>query len=491
MTPELRIEPLNDNPVNGGGDYVLYWMTSYRRLESNYALQRAVELANQLGKPLIVLEALRIGYKWASDRIHTFMIEGMADNQQAANGVVPYYCYLERNAGDGKGLIQAAAQHACAVVTDHFPAFMIPRMVSAAADQVDVRMEWVDSNGILPMAAADKTFSRAYDFRRFLQKNLPDHFGDMPESDPLSRLEHRGGTLPEEILKRWTMATAEELGNPASIVDALAIDHSVPPAIWSGGAAAGKARVKSFIDKTVELYTTDRNHPDADATSGLSPYLHFGFISAHQVFQALVQREGWSPEDVSEQTKGSREGWWNMSPEAESFLDELITWREVGFNMCYHEPETYMKYESLPGWARQTLEEHADDPRDYVYSLAEFEAGNTHDPIWNAAQNQLVREGRMHNYMRMLWGKKILHWTEHPKDALEIMIELNNKYALDGRDPNSYSGIFWVLGRYDRAWGPEREIFGKIRYMTSKSAKSKLRLNAYVEKYTSDQAQLL
>jgi deoxyribodipyrimidine photo-lyase len=145
----------------------------------------------------------------------------------------------------------------------------------------------------------------------------------------------------------------------------------------------------------------------------------------------------------------------------------------------------------LPDWAQQTLDEHASDVRPYVYSLEEFENAQTHDPLWNAAQRQLVREGRIHNYLRMLWGKKILHWTETPRHALKVMIELNNKYALDGRDPNSYSGIMWVLGRYDRAWGPERPIFGKIRYMTSESTQSKFHVKQYIRKYGREAGEVL
>ena len=163
-------------------------------------------------------------------------------------------------------------------------------------------------------------------------------------------------------------------------------------------------------------------------------------------------------------------------------MDQLCTWREIGFNMCWREPN-FDQFESLPSWALKTIDQHADDERKFVYSLDEFERAATHDEIWNAAQRQLVQEGRIHNYLRMLWGKKILHWSESPRDALAIMIELNNKYALDGRDPNSYSGIFWVLGRYDRAWGPERPIFGKLRYMTSENTAKKHRLTKYLKHF--------
>jgi deoxyribodipyrimidine photo-lyase len=195
-----------------------------------------------------------------------------------------------------------------------------------------------------------------------------------------------------------------------------------------------------------------------------------------------MEREGWSARRLSTNASGKRSGWWGASENAEEFLDELITWRELGYNMCGHRSD-YDQYESLPEWARRTLEEHESDPRPYRYSLERLEAAETHDGIWNAAQTQLVLEGRLHNYLRMLWGKKILEWSSSPREALTRMIELNNKYALDGRDPNSYSGIFWVLGRYDRAWGPQRPVFGKVRYMSSKNTRRKLRLNRYLERY--------
>ena len=181
---------------------------------------------------------------------------------------------------------------------------------------------------------------------------------------------------------------------------------------------------------------------------------------------------------------GRREGFWGLSAPAEAFVDQLVTWRELGYNRCALDPD-HDRYETLPDWARATLDEHAADPRPHLYDLAAFERAETHDPLWNAAQNQLVREGRIHNYLRMLWGKKVLEWSRSPREALAILIELNNRYALDGRNPNSYSGIFWIFGRYDRPWGPERPIFGKVRYMTSANTARKVRVVEYVERYGS------
>jgi deoxyribodipyrimidine photo-lyase len=228
----------------------------------------------------------------------------------------------------------------------------------------------------------------------------------------------------------------------------------------------------------------NRNHPDFESTSQLSPYLHFGHISSHEIFDQIIGKENWTMDRLFIKPTGGKAGWWGMSESAEAFLDQIITWRELGFNMC-HLRKDYDQYESLPEWALKTLSDHIQDTRPYLYSLDQFEHSRTHDPLWNAAQRELVNTGRMHNYLRMLWGKKILEWSPKPKTALDIMIELNNKYALDGRDPNSYSGIFWILGRYDRAWGPERSIFGKIRYMSSDNTARKVKVKNYLEKYSS------
>jgi deoxyribodipyrimidine photo-lyase len=229
-----------------------------------------------------------------------------------------------------------------------------------------------------------------------------------------------------------------------------------------------------------------RNEPEAEATSGLSPYLHFGHISPHQIFKELMDAENWSNHKLPDKATGSR-GWWGFSEASEMFLDQLITWRELGYNMCFQRQD-YDHYESLPPWAQKTLADHAQDPRRYLYTMSQFESGMTHDPLWNAAQMQLFREGRLHNYLRMLWGKKILEWSASPQEALKIMIELNNKYALDGRDPNSYGGIFWTLGRYDRPWGPERPVLGKIRYMSSENTARKIKVQNFIKKYSPDRS---
>jgi deoxyribodipyrimidine photo-lyase len=359
-------------------------------------------------------------------------------------------------------------------------------MVQAAARCLPVRLEQVDSNGLLPLRAADRVFSTALSFRTFLQKHLQPHLATFPRPDPLAGSKLPAlRSLPAAVARRWPAAGAALLGGDPRRLARLPIDHSVGAVPYRGGPVAARAGLRAFLDRNLGGYAERANHPDDNARSGLSPYLHFGHLSTHEVFAELARREDWSAATLAPRSGGRREGWWGMSPPAEAFLDQLVTWRELGYNMSSRRDD-HDRFESLPEWARATLTTHASDPRPHAYTPDEFEAGRTHDPLWNAAQTQLVREGRMHNYLRMLWGKKILEWTASPQDALDVMIELNNKYGVDGRDPNSYSGIFWVLGRYDRPWGPERPVFGTVRYMTSQSTSRKLRVRDYLARYGAD-----
>ena len=485
--PEVRIRTALDAAINTDGDYVLYWMVANRRLNWNYSLDRAVDWSQKLNKPLLIFEALRTGYQWASDRIHNFVIEGMIDNQKEAsrNGLC-YYPYLEPTHGAGSGLLKALASRAAVVVSDDFPCFFIPRMLKVATREVPCLFECVDSNGIFPMRSADRVFNRAYDFRRYLQKNLPNHLSDAPRSRTPDHQAVGVARVPEEVLKRWPAAKLPETGKLDELVSSFPIDHGVTPSAVKGGSSVANLKMHQFLERHLSLYGERRSDVDDDVASGLSPFLHFGHISAHEIFHKIANLESWQQDQLSGETKGKSEGWWGMSPSSESFLDELITWRELGYNMCWQRSD-YDRYESLPDWARKTLAEHASDPRPFVYSHEEFEKAETHDPLWNAAQNQLVQSGKIHNYLRMLWGKKILEWSATPQDALYCMLELNNKYALDGRNPNSYSGVFWVLGRYDRAWGPERPIFGKIRYMSSENTARKMSVRNYLKRWNREQ----
>jgi deoxyribodipyrimidine photo-lyase len=484
--PDIRIRNTNGRPVNPGGRYVLYWMTAFRRTRWNFALQRAVEQSRELERPLVILEALRCDYPFASDRLHRFILDGMAANARALSDLkVTYLPYVESSRDAGKGLLAELARGACLVVTDDFPAFFLPRMLAGAGRQLPVALEAVDGNGLLPMRAADHAYPTAYAFRRFLQKTLPAHLMDAPQADPLQDAQLPEPTaLPGSLVEKWPDATdlLLECGGPE--LASLPVDHQVHPVSLPGGEAAAHERLENFLDQRLADYSELRNHPDLDMTSGLSPYLHFGHISSHAIFAAIADREGWSPDRLGPRAAGKRAGWWGLSTNAEAFLDQLVTWRELGFNMCCFEPRRYMEYASLPEWARRTLDEHRLDPRPICYSLEQLRDAGTHDALWNAAQRQLRRDGMIHNYLRMLWAKKILEWTPTPQDALAVMIELNDRYALDGRDPNSYSGIFWCLGRYDRPWGPTRPIFGSVRYMSSGNTAKKVKLRRYLEKYS-------
>ena len=482
--PHQRLRHINNRPVRPDGEFVLYWMIAARRTRGNFALQHAASEAARLGRPLVILEALRCDSPYASDRLHRFVLDGMAANARAlVSRPVIYHPYVEPSPGAGKGLLAALAERACLVVTDDFPAFFLPRMVAAAGRQLPVRLTAVDGNGLLPLRAADRAYPTAYAFRRFLQKELPSHLAEMPVEDPLARLPLLPPTpLPSTVTARWPAVDPLLLYGVPEFLAALPIDHGVPATATSGGQEEARDRLERFVSNKLSRYVEERNHPDLDAGSGLAPYLHFGHIGAHELFRAVADHEEWVPHDLAARGAGQREGWWGMAPAAEAFLDQLVTWRELGFNNALHRAD-FLELTSLPDWAQRTLAAHAVDPRRYCYSLEELRAAATHDPLWNAAQRQLLTDGTIHNYLRMLWGKKILEWSPTPEAALAVMLELNDRYALDGRDPNSGTGILWCLGRHDRPWGPIRPVFGSVRYMSSENTRRKVRVVEYLERY--------
>ncbi|MDP3499692.1 MAG: deoxyribodipyrimidine photolyase [Myxococcales bacterium] len=482
--PAQRVRRLTEHPTKPDARWVLYWMTSFRRTRFNFALDRAIEHAKALKKPLVVLEALRVGYPDANDRLHTFILQGMAENaRRFAQTPVLHFPYVEETKGDGAGLLEALAAEACVVVGDDWPCYFVPHMQAAAAKRLDVRFEVVDSNGLWPMLATDRVFTTAHSFRAHLQKTLTPHLFELPNDAPLDGLELPRAKLPSSLTSRWSRAAKDLLEAKPAAIAALPIDHSVPPGKMKGGSAVGEARLSLFVSKKLGDYPIARNEPEEDGTSALSPYLHFGHVSAHHVFAEVARKEKWTPDVLGKSIGGSKEGWWKMSPAAEAFLDELVTWRELAFNMAALRPDNYGTLETLPAFAKATHAKHAKDPRPHLYSYEQLEHSQTHDELWNATQRQMVRDGWFHNYLRMLWGKKILEWSPSAKDALERMERLMNKYSLDGRDPCSYSGYLWVLGRYDRAWGPERPIFGSVRYMSSTNTAKKISVKRYLETY--------
>lgn len=475
-TPTTRIRALGPHPVRPDGQHVVVYMVATRRLSHNYALDRGVELARAHGVPLVLLEALRCGYQYAADRHHAFILHGMAEHAEALAGTpVLYHPWVEPHPGAGKGLLAAWAEHAVAVVTDDWPGFFVPRMLAAAAEQVPCAFEAVDSVGLLPLSATPRPFVRAHDFRRFFQRTVGPHLTTPPRARPLDDLpaEPRLHRLPASIAKRWPAAAPAMLQAQPEALASLPIDHTVGPIALRGGTAAARARWERFRTSRLERYSAGRRTISTEASSGLSPWLHFGHIGVHELLADIEAQFG--PISPPEGTpRGKRHGWWGLPEDVEAFLDEVVTWREVGHHFLRHVPDA-ADYDTLPQWARTTLEVHAVDPREALVSRADLAAGRSPDPLWNAAQLQLVHDGRMHNYLRMMWGKRILEWTPHPRDALDVMFELNDRFAIDGRDPNSVTGITWVLGRFDRAWGPERPIFGKVRYMSSANTARKLK----------------
>ena len=475
---------MNDAPVGAEGSYILYWMIAARRISSNFALDRAVWWSRELALPLVILEALRVDYPFASDRLHRFVLDGMADNRRAlANAPVLYYPYVEPEPGAARGLLHRLARTAAVVVTDDYPVFFLPRMVNSAAARLPVRLEAVDSNGILPMRAAGREFSAAAHFRRHVQKHLRTCLEHWPSPNPfagapLPRLD----ALPDDFTRTWPPAAEALLAGDEDALASLPIDHTVPAVPTRGGRVAAAAALEEFIASKLSAYHDAHNAPDRAGTSRLSPYLHFGHLSAHQVFDAVMRHERWSARRLPPKATGAREGWWQVGRGAEAFLDQLVIWRELAFNGAAMRPDDYDRYEALPDWARRTLAAHEQDPRPHRYARSAFESASTHDPLWNAAARQLRREGWFHNYMRMLWGKKILEWSATPREALATMTAIMDRWSLDGRDPNSYAGYLWTLGRYDRPW-PERPVYGTVRSMSSENTARKVAVAGYLARY--------
>lgn len=478
-----RVFEKNVAEPNSDGDFVLYWMQINRRFQYNYALDYAIGWANKLGKPLLIVEDLVCNYSWASDRTHTFMMQGMAE--QLAEADEKGFNFLPLVESDKDQAIRIHEQlwkRAALLVTDEYPVYLMRERNESLPERMDIPYFTVDSNGLIPLKITDKAPYSAYFFRKVMQKHFVECYTHPPEELPFEELDNRDPVSFDDNEKQFKEKSREALANLKSFISKLDIRHDVRPIGLEGTRRAALQRMHDFIGHELMRYEENRNDPDREATSGLSPWLHFGMISEYEIVKAALDRqpEGWDLDRIS-YNKGSKGAFFNGDENIAGFLDEVITWREVGFHYAHHDPN-YFLFESLPDWVQETLNDHRDDPREYIYSFEEFEQAQTHDEIWNAAQRQLVSEGIIHNYLRMLWGKKILEWTPDPETALEYMIELNNLYAIDGRDPNSYSGIFWVLGRFDRPW-QERPVYGKIRYMTSESTRKKVKLKEYLERF--------
>jgi len=444
-----RIRKLNRDAERVGGKYVLYWAQMNRRVHMNHALQYAVHSANRLGLPLLVYEGLTCTYKKANDRMHTFILENVPDMaERLKERGIGYHFYLRRRMQDANDVLYQLAADAAAVVTDDYPTFIAAHHNATVPPKIGVAYYAVDSSCIVPMSKHEKRNYGAYTIRPRITKMLPDYLKPFDE---------------ERVVHRWKGAVPAPI-SPETIPELVAsceIDHSIPASTsFRGGQKEAERHLDQFLENRLRRYAKDRNEPSCHATSNMSPYLHFGMISTLEI--ALKAKE-----------HAEKHGY--MVGE---YLEELIVRRELAFNFAHFTPNAD-SLSVLPDWCLATMREHAQDKRDPVYTAEQFETAATHDPLWNAAQQELLLRGKIHGYYRMYWGKKIIEWSPTYEQALEIMIDLHDRYALDGRDPNTYANILWCFGLHDRPWGT-RPVFGLLRWMSFEGMKRKSDINAYI-----------
>ncbi len=451
-----RVRPLNNAPLRQQARYVLYWSQMNRRVDSNHALARAIAVANELDLPVLYYEGLTCAYKEANDRLHTFILEGVPEQERRLSRIGVGYCfYLRRRRSDADDVLYRLAQNAACVVTDDYPTFIAAAHNKSVPEKIGVRYEAVDSSCIVPMSLLPKREYAAYTIRPKINRLLPQYLLPCPETPVRRRWKGPPPACHVEV-------TTESI---PTLVAECEIDHSVKPSLaFTGGRRAAEKRLQHFLENNLRRYARERSQPSAHATSGLSPYLHFGQISSLEV--ALAAR------DRAERHKLI----------ASEFLEELIVRRELAFNYARHSanPESLC---NLPEWARETLRQHARDARNPVYTREQFLAARTHDDLWNACQKEMLLRGVIHGYYRMYWGKKIIQWSPTCQDALETMILIHDRYALDGRDPNTYTNILWCFGLHDRPW-VERPVFGMVRYMSESGMRRKTDVEAYLREIT-------
>lgn len=438
---EDRVQRLNAAPFRADARYVLYWAQVNRRVQSNHGLALAAELANQAGLPVLFYEGLTFDYPYASERFHAFIQQGVPDTQAELRRLGIGYVFYQRGRGDDRDdVLYRLAKDAAAVVTDDYPLFPAKRYNASVPAKLGIPYYAVDSSCIVPFRRFEKREYAAYTIRPKIQRLLPRYLKPVP---PIRVRNKFRGPVPE---------------CPAG---GAGVDPSVPPSpVYHGGSRAAHQRLRRFLKHKLHRYASLSNQPSENATSGLGPYLHFGQISSLEIALAV--------QEYAREHKLI----------AGEFLEELIVRRELAFNFARF-AENPESPESLPDWARATLGKHADDQRDPVYAREQFEGAATHDALWNAAQKELLITGKIHGYYRMYWGKKILEWSATPEEALATAIHLNDRYALDGRDPNSYTNILWCFGLHDRPW-VERPIFGQVRYMSYEGMRRKTDVDAYI-----------
>jgi deoxyribodipyrimidine photo-lyase len=444
MIEPSRIQILNDSPVQKNREFVLYWMQASQRAFFNHALEYAIQRANEQNKPLITILGLTADYPGANLRHYHFMLHGLKETAQQlrSRGI----CFALINQPPHLAA-QKYAKRASEVITDHGPLRHQKKWRQYVANNVECRLTQVETDSVVPIElASDKQEYAARTIRPKISKHIPAFLKPLPLEKPKnSSLDYNLKSL--------------DISDPDKLLTRLDIDKSVQPVTTlQPGTTAAQKLLKDFIKNKLDHYDTKRNDPSLGYQSNISPYLHFGQISP--VYIALEINK-------------------TNSPGKDAYLEELIIRRELARNFTNY-ATNYDSSKCLPPWAQTTLNFHKKDKRQYIYPRAELEKARTHDPYWNAAQTQMTLTGKMHGYMRMYWGKKILEWSKTPEDAYNTALHLNDKYELDGRDPNGYAGVAWCFGLHDRAW-PSHKIYGKIRYMADSGLKRKFDIETYVK----------
>jgi deoxyribodipyrimidine photo-lyase len=427
---------------------IVYWMSRDQRTDDNWALLFAQEMAIKKKQPLIVIFCLVQNYCNANQKIYNFMIDGLKKIEERLNSLDIPFIILKGN--PERTLIEFVDDFNISIIITDFSPLRIKRnWINGLNDQIKIPLYEVDTHNIIPCwELSNKKEYAAYTLRSKIKKKISGYLDEFPD---IRNHPYKSNINNEKIV--W-----EKIENYLKINNGNLYDSA-----FKAGENEANLILSQFLNQKLNMYNKNRNDPNLSGTSNLSPYLHFGHISAQRV--VLEARKILQISDF----KGG-------------FYDEIIVRKELSDNFCYFE-HNYDNINGFHDWASKTLEIHRTDKRDYIYSLKEFEAAKTHDELWNAAQMQMVKIGKMHGYLRMYWAKKILEWTETPEEAMEIAILLNDKYELDGRDPNGYAGIAWSIGGiHDRAWN-ERKIFGKIRYMSFNGMKKKFNISEYIEKF--------
>jgi deoxyribodipyrimidine photo-lyase len=444
---DSRIQTLNDKPVQDGA-YVLYWMQSSQRAEDNYALEYAIQRANDLDKPLLVAFGLMDDYPEANLRHYVFMLEGLAEVETSLKQRDIRFVVQQ---GSPDEVAIRLSEDACVLITDRGYLRLQKWWRERVASEADCQVVQVEDNVVVPIEqVSDKAEYSARTIRPKINRRRDDYLVELRTTS----------------VNRSSLALSVsglDINDPLKAAKRLKLNTDVPPvtSFFQGGTTQAKRTLAEFLDERFATYQKNRNQPQTNDTSYMGMYLHFGQISP--VYIALKVKDSGAARD-----------------NIDSYLEELIVRRELTVNFCYY-TEDYDSYSCIPDWAKKTLNQHRDDPRDPSYTREQLESARTDDPYWNAAMNEMRVTGYMHNYMRMYWGKKVIEWSSSPEYAFETLQYLNNTYFLDGRDTNSYSNIAWCFGVHDRAW-TERKILGKLRYMNANGLKRKADPDAYVEK---------